>query len=194
MHFTKEHLPNVLTLFRGVIALAAAFLAITDIPHLYAILFVLFILACVSDYLDGVLARHWHVQSDFGKVFDPLFDKVIVFVFFFILFPTETIPHLAILLTVIRDLVVDALRSSYATRGVVIPAIWSAKLKTTLAFLAIISALLELTLTYDPLHTATLILSWAMLFAALLSGARYARIFWDAEKNFSTRNNASSNK
>lgn len=194
MHLSKREIPNILTLFRGILAVGAVVVFYIDIQYLYQVLLAIFLLACVSDYLDGVLARRWHAQSDFGKVFDPLFDKVIVFVFFFILFPTDTIPHLAILLTVIRDLVVDGLRSAYAARGVVIPAIWSAKLKTTLAFLAIISALLALTFGSTLLHITTAVLSWAMLIAALGSAAHYARIFWEAEKNLSKPKIASSHQ
>lgn len=180
---SMNRIPNIITMMRGGLAVLAIALVTLDIPHLYQALLTVFILGAATDYADGVIARSYNLVSDFGKVFDPLFDKVLVFVFLVILYPTGTIPEVVVLLIIVRDLVVDALRSSYAEKGVVIPAIWSAKAKTALAFAAIVSALVELSFdTSVIVGTVTDGLSYAALLLAYTSAALYGVIFLTNEK------------
>lgn len=186
-------IPDMLTCVRGLLAVVASFVVLIAPPGLFEILLMLFLVAACTDYADGFLARAWNQTSDFGKVFDPLFDKVIVFVYLIILYETGTIPTIVILLMITRDLIIDALRSHYAQRGVVIPAIWSAKAKTSIVFLAIISALLELTvLPYLYIHLATLVFSYSALFFALQSAWLYGSIFLSTEKKLANQPSMSS--
>ena len=77
--FKKENLPNLLTLARIVlipIFLLMTSLASSNVMHIAAA--VVFAIASITDYLDGYLARKWHVVTNFGKFADPLADKMLV--------------------------------------------------------------------------------------------------------------------
>ena len=76
--FKKENLPNLLTLARIVlipIFLLMTSLASSNVMHIAAA--VVFAIASITDYLDGYLARKWHVVTNFGKFADPLADKML---------------------------------------------------------------------------------------------------------------------
>ena len=178
------NLPNILTLSRGISALGVICMLAVQGPNFYRYLLVIFIFAACTDYADGALARKMKIVSDFGKVFDPLFDKVLVFVFLIILYPHGVVPQTIILLLIIRDLVIDALRSFFSTRGVVIPAIFTAKAKTVVTFMLITSALLELSVSSPPsgLDDVTMILAWLALGLSLISAMQYGAIFAKAYK------------
>src|SRR4051812_20434369 len=86
-----RHVPNILTSFR--LVLAGAFFVLLSFyqyegrgdPFLLTSAFIIYILALISDYLDGHLARKWNVASAFGRVVDPFADKILVlgsFIFF----------------------------------------------------------------------------------------------------------------
>ena len=100
-----ERLPNVLTMMRLVLA-AVFFLTLNQYRYLgpggdpqSAVLWasiVLFILAAITDYLDGYLARRWRVESRFGRIMDPFCDKVLVIgAFIYLAGPRFVIPHRA---------------------------------------------------------------------------------------------------
>src|SRR5580704_14448780 len=100
-----RHVPNALT--AGRLVLAAVFFALLGVyqyegrgsPGLLNIAFAIYVVALVTDFLDGYLARKWKVEGAFGRVVDPFVDKVLVigtFIFFagknFII-PAETLDH-----------------------------------------------------------------------------------------------------
>lgn len=178
------NIPNILTSLRGFSALGVILLLWASPENFYTYLLFIFILAALTDLADGAIARYMNKVSDFGKVFDPLFDKVLVFVFLIILYPTGTISPVIILLLIFRDLVIDALRSFLSTRGTVIQAIFTAKAKTTVTFIMITSALLELSTLVPPetFHQITPILSYVALAFSYISAAQYSSIFLSAYK------------
>ena len=186
-------LPNILTIVRIVLTVGAIALVPFAPAHLYVYLFVLFFVAALTDFADGYLARRFDVVSDFGKVFDPLSDKVLAFVFFFILYGTGIVPQVVILLLVVRDLVVDGVRAALASH-VVVPAIYTAKVKTALIFVFILSALYELAfVTASVAHVVTLVLAAGALLFSYVSAAQYAAVFYRAyQKSTSGANNSSS--
>lgn len=175
-----KHLPNALTIVRIIVTLIIVALSVMQISHLYSTLLVLFIAAALTDYADGEIARKANVVSSFGKVFDPLSDKILVFVMLIILYPTGTIPTIAILLLIVRDLVIDGIRSYFASHKVIIPAIFTAKIKTTTMFLVVISALIELLYGSMNIHGITVMLSILAVGFSYISALQYAQIFWNA--------------
>ena len=166
MAFERSALPNAITI--GRIALAPVVGALAFVPTFTARLaaFILFLVAAFSDLWDGHLARKYGWISDFGKLVDPIADKlllVMTFLPFYILSHRVGDPHgqlvaigempLWILLVIFgRELLITVIRSIAANRGIVIPAGKSGKLKavfqnifvgTALAWLAINSAALN---------------------------------------------------
>lgn len=116
-------LPNVLTIYRLAAApgLAVAYL-VFDRPVADAAALLLFLSASVTDWLDGKLARAWRVESDFGRMMDPIADKAMVVIALAILVmhtgpsPFSLIPAVAILF---REVAVSGLREFLAGRVVV---------------------------------------------------------------------------
>ena len=128
-------LPNVISLTRIVITPIFLWLLVIPqtTPRLIAAL--LFIIAGLSDWLDGRLARLWKAKSRFGQFIDPLADKVFVLGTFFTLpLVVPEIPWYFVILVAIRDLGITALRSWAESNGQSIPTLYSAKVKTTIQF------------------------------------------------------------
>lgn len=176
------HIPNVLTIMRILLTLVAIGLAAFEISALYAYLFGIFLVAAASDFADGYLARRYNVVSDFGKVFDPLADKVLTFVFLVLLYDSGIIPPLIILLLIVRDLTIDNVRAFFATK-VIVPAIFTAKAKTVAIFALIASALYTLAFDGNEFwYTVTFWTAIVSLTLAYISAAQYARIFYRAYK------------
>ncbi len=187
------YIPNILTILRIVLTFLAIALVSLPPESLYAYLFVIFIVAAVTDFADGYLARKFEVISDFGKVFDPLADKVLSFIFLIILYGTGTVPDVVILLLIVRDLVIDSIRGMFTAHIAVIQAIFSAKLKTLLTFVFIATALFELTVgSNTTLHYATVGLSVSALVLSYASALQYGRIFLKVYKDFRKEKKASS--
>ncbi len=179
----KESIPNLLTIFRVLLTVVAIALVPFSPTHFYELLLGIFLVAAATDNLDGYLARRWHVESDFGKIFDPLADKVLTFIFLVMLYSTGTIPAVIILLLIVRDLVVDSVRAVVAAQGKVVQAIMTAKIKTVLMFVLIIAALASLTLgEHNAVQPLVLPLAIAALLFSYVSAAQYGVVFWQHYK------------
>lgn len=132
--------PNVLTVLRLVAVPAIVALLIADEgaegPLRWAALAV-FVLAGVTDWLDGFLARRWGVVSSFGKLADPLADKALVLAALVMLAAMNEVPWWPLIVVAVREIGVTLGRLAVA-RDVVIPASAGGKLKTALQMLALL--------------------------------------------------------
>lgn len=122
------NLPNKLTLFR--LALTAIFVAAMAAPAPWGGLAALaaFLAAAATDYLDGVIARKYGLITDFGKLMDPLADKVLTASAFICLIPH--IPAWAVIAIIAREFLITGLRLLAGSKGVVLPAEKLGKHKT----------------------------------------------------------------
>ena len=89
-----------------------------------------FILASITDYVDGQIARKWNQVSDFGKFLDPLADKLLTIAAMVIFCEWGVIPAWALMLVLAREFAVTGLRLVAVGKGKVIAAGWSGKVKT----------------------------------------------------------------
>ena len=96
----------------------------------YIIAGVLFIIASVTDFLDGYLARKNNQVTDTGKMLDAIADKALVNPILIILAATDFIPAIVPVIIVLRDILVNAIKMEAASKGKVVAAIKSGKLKT----------------------------------------------------------------
>ncbi len=101
----------------------------------------IFVIAALSDYFDGMLARKYNLVTNFGKIFDPLADKILVISALIALMipPMDVIHPVVFTMIVVREVAVTILRNYYAKKQIVIPANMGGKIKTTFQLIGIIS-------------------------------------------------------
>lgn len=137
-------IPNALTLFRIVLIPLFWVLEISDSPTArWAALFV-FILASVTDYMDGRLARKTGKITSFGKIMDPLADKLLVISALMIFVGAGRASPVAVMLIIARELAVTSLRVVAISEGKLMAAAKSGKWKTASQFFYIILMLLHI--------------------------------------------------
>lgn len=90
----------------------------------------IFIIASVTDFVDGYIARKYHQVSDFGKFLDPLADKLLVIAVMVMFCQWDVFPAWALMIVLAREFAVTGLRLIAVGKGVVIAAGWSGKVKT----------------------------------------------------------------
>lgn len=134
-------LPNVLTYLRilAVPAVVGCLLGIPSDTGRWLALFI-YVLACLTDWLDGYLARVWHQQSTLGRMLDPIADKLLVGASLLALAADRTIGDLSLWAAVIilcREILVSGLREFLAELNVKIHVTQLAKWKTTLQMIAL---------------------------------------------------------
>ena len=138
---------------------------------------VLFVAAALTDWLDGHLARKWKIESDFGRLFDPLADKLLVVVAFVGLLGAGLLPVWFVSLVVAREFLITGIRLLAGQKGVVLAAEKVGKHKTVTQMVTAILGLLLLAL--DPAHPhGRILLEAAVWLTALItagSGLWYLR-------------------
>ena len=136
-----RQIPNYLTIMRLVAApLVAMILLLSTSPFWALVALVIYALASATDWLDGYLARRWQSVSSFGRMLDPIADKLMVVIMLTTLMGTNlaslwlAIPSLII---VTREIMVSGLREFMAKQDFIVHVTLSAKLKTTVQLIAI---------------------------------------------------------
>src|SRR5437016_3217084 len=103
-----------------------------------------FLLAGVSDFIDGEIARRYGIVTDFGKLMDPLVDKIMIAAAFISLVPLKAIPAWAATTVVARDFLITGLRLMASARGQILPAESLGKHKTSWQIITVIFFLILL--------------------------------------------------
>jgi CDP-diacylglycerol--glycerol-3-phosphate 3-phosphatidyltransferase len=147
---------------------------------------ILFILAGVTDFVDGEIARRYESETNFGKLMDPLVDKILIAAAFISLVPLKAVPAWAATIVVARDFLITGLRLMASAKGVVLPAERLGKHKTSwqiatvLFFLLLLSARELQYAQSDTLwwlrawHQGGRFLVWAVVALTVYSGLGYA--------------------
>ena len=158
---------NKLTLCRVVmIPIFLVLLYVDFAGHLWAALAV-FILASVTDFIDGYVARHYHQITDFGKFMDPLADKLLVMSAMAWFVEVAWMPAWAFFVVIARELAVTGLRLVAVEQGRVIAAAKSGKVKTACTMVGIILMLIF------PNATLRLVCVAVILVTTIYSGIEY---------------------
>lgn len=151
-------------------------------PHAYDILFALFLVAALTDWLDGFLARKWKVQTPLGAMLDQIADKLLVTTLLVLLSIDARISVVAALLLILREIWVSGLREYVGTQGVSMPVSLAGKVKTALQLIALTCLLFAYTLphgmwreTFEVSGHASL---WFAVIASLISAWKYSRLLW----------------
>jgi CDP-diacylglycerol--glycerol-3-phosphate 3-phosphatidyltransferase len=164
----RRGLPNALTIarFAAIPIFAWLYLRAGDGPAWGAGIF--FAGAALTDQVDGYLARRWHVASRFGKVADPLADRVMIGAAAILMWATGRIPLVAALIVLGRDLVLVVGYKLLAPRGYELDVSFLGKLATWVLYAA-----LSFVLVTEEDTTWPLVLLWVGLGLAILAGVQY---------------------
>jgi CDP-diacylglycerol--glycerol-3-phosphate 3-phosphatidyltransferase len=134
------NLPNILTLSRVFLTCLFIIFAQQGVSGAWwAVMF--FLLAVVTDFADGYIARKYDLITSFGKFMDPVADKFLILAAFFILAFEGLVPLWIVLVIAVREILVTASRIHAMTRGQVIPAEQIGKIKTVVQMITIVLAL-----------------------------------------------------
>ena len=132
------NLPNKLTLLRIVMILPFLLVLYLDVPYAQYIALAIFILASLTDMLDGQIARKRNLITDFGKFADPLADKMLVTAAMLWFVEIGQMPAWALLIVIVREFAVSGLRMIASEKGRVIAAGWSGKVKTASTMVCVV--------------------------------------------------------
>ena len=142
------NLPNKLSIARVICIPAIVVLLYLQDPACRIAAGILFIIACLTDFLDGRIARKHNLVTDFGKFIDPVADKLLVLTTLIMLIHREMMPAWVVIIVLCRELSVDGLRMVAVTHGKVIAAGPLGKWKTTCQ-MVLISLMLILDLSFQ---------------------------------------------
>jgi len=138
------NLANRLTVSRFFLSLGFVLALSVPFPHRFAVALALFLVAGITDYADGEVARRFHMESDFGRLMDPLVDKIMMAAAFICLVPLGAIPAWAATVIVSREFLITGLRLLAAAKGKVLSAEKLGKHKTAWQIITAIFFLLML--------------------------------------------------
>ena len=166
---------NKITIAR--VALIHVFLVLAYTGHMYWALAV-YIIACLSDMADGYIARHYNQISNFGKVADPLADKMLVLSAMCFFVENGQMPGWVVAVVLFREFAVSGLRLIAVERSRVIAAAWSGKIKTGCTMVGLGAMML-----FPALNLVNIIFTVLILATTVYSGAEYFYVNRDVFKD-----------
>ncbi len=176
------NLPNTITMGRILLIPVFVYLAYDPGPWRSFFAALVFLIAALTDFLDGYLARKHNLVTALGKLLDPIADKLLTLAGFIMLVALELAPAWMVIIIIGREMAVTGLRAIAAAEGYVMPADDWGKWKTVAQITAIIMLLLGWKFW---IFDVTIIGYWVMvasMLLALYSGARYGLAYLDEAK------------
>jgi len=174
------NLPNLLTLSRILLIPVFVLLFWTPTPGRSLAAAVVFVIAAVTDLLDGYLARRRSQVTKLGRLLDPIADKLLVLSGLILLVQFQRVAAVVAILIIAREVAVTGVRAIAASQGIVLSAETIGKYKMVAQVVAIVLLILEdgiLPAAWN-LHLVGTVVLYAALALALISGGRYLLSFW----------------
>lgn len=143
------NLPNKLTIFRVLLIPVFLFFLLTDVvggEYSRFIALAIFVIASLTDLLDGNIARKYNLVTNFGKFMDPLADKLLVCSALIAFVGMDRLPIWIVIVIISREFIISGFRTVAADNGVVIAASMWGKYKTTFQMLMIILLIADLSI------------------------------------------------
>ena len=141
------NLPNKLTILRIILTVAFIFFLLSKGLTFKLLALFTFLLACLTDALDGFIAKRNNQITDFGKLMDPIADKILVLSAFLVFVEMRLIPAWMVVIIIFREVAVTGLRILALTQKRIIPADLGGKHKTVWQVFAILAILIFLIFT-----------------------------------------------
>ncbi len=172
----KKNVPNLLTISRALAIPAIILSFYIESKYANLITILIFMFACITDFFDGYLARAWKVQSNFGKLFDPIADKLVVVSTIIMLVYKQKIDDVTIIPSVIivcREILVSGLREFLIAKNVILPVSKAGKIKTFLQMVAVIALIMS---DYEATKYVGVICLWVAAIMTVWSGYNYVLV------------------
>lgn len=174
------NLPNTITLLRLAVIPVLFLLLLAPGRALSMVIAILFIIASITDLIDGYVARKYNIVTTMGKFLDPVADKLVVTTAMIMMIPIGRIPAWIVAIIIMRDLLVDGLRSIASADGLVIDASRLGKQKTLCQIIAVSALLIH----YDTVfgidaHAVGIAVLYLALALTVWSGADYFLKFYE---------------
>ncbi len=162
------NLPNKLTTLRVLLVPFFVWFALAEVVPGYDkyIAVAIFIVASLTDFLDGMIARKYNLVTNFGKFMDPLADKLLVCAALICLVSKELLPAWMVIIIISREFIISGFRLVASDNHVVIAASYWGKFKTTFQMLMIIVLLLDFGGAFDLIGQ---VLAWIALILTVVS-------------------------
>jgi CDP-diacylglycerol--glycerol-3-phosphate 3-phosphatidyltransferase len=160
------NVPNLLTLFRILLVPVLVVALLDAAPSSSVVAAVVFVAAAVTDGLDGYIARAQRSITTFGKVMDPVADKLLIAAALITLVSLDRVAAWVAMVIIAREFAVSCLRVAAGAQGVVIPASPLGKLKTLAQIVAIVCVIVTDAVWAD-------VLLYVAVLVTLVSGADY---------------------
>lgn len=174
----RVRIPNLLTFARvAAVPLCLALMLFHPAPQ--PALFVIFVLASLTDFLDGYLARKWNAQSAIGTLLDPVADKLLVaLMLVYLAVDSQGALFLPAVVIILREIYISGLREFLAARQIALPVSRGGKWKTATQMLGIGLVLAALTVIAPLVMKVGMLLIWLSAALALISAVGYTRAAW----------------
>lgn len=160
------NLPNKLTMFRVILIPFFVLFMLVDITNVDKwIALAIFIIASLTDLLDGRIARKYNLVTNFGKFMDPLADKLLVCSALICLVEMAKIPSWMVIIIIAREFIISGFRLIAADNGVVIAANYWGKFKTTFQMVMICLLIADI----EAISMITDVIMWVALILTVIS-------------------------
>ena len=161
------NLPNKLTILRMIMIVPFVVFMLVPIGGAAGkwIALALFVMASLTDLLDGKIARKYNLVTTFGKFMDPLADKLLVCSALICLVELGRIPAWIVIIIISREFIISGFRLVASDKGVVIAASWWGKFKTTFQMVMIVLMIADIA----ALSIVTQIVMWIALILTVVS-------------------------
>lgn len=162
------NLPNKLTILRVLLVPFFVWFTLAEVVPGYDkyLAVAIFIVASLTDFLDGMIARKYNLITNFGKFMDPLADKLLVCAALICLVSEELLPAWMVIVIISREFIISGFRLVASDNNVVIAASYWGKFKTTFQMLMIIVLLLDFGGVFDLIGQ---VLTWIALILTVVS-------------------------
>ena len=170
------NLPNKLTVIRMILIVPFVFIMLTDVcgPMGKWIALAIFIIASLTDLLDGKIARKYNLVTNFGKFMDPLADKLLVCAAMICLVEMGKIPSWIVIIIISREFIISGFRLIASDNGIVIAASYWGKFKTVFQMAMVILMIADIVF----LNLVTQIIMWIALALTIISLVDYLKKNW----------------
>lgn len=170
------NLPNKLTVLRMIMIVPFVFFMLTDVAGDMSkwIALALFVVASLTDLLDGHIARKYNLVTNFGKFMDPLADKLLVCAAMICLVETGKIPSWVVIIIISREFIISGFRLIASDNGIVIAASYWGKFKTVFQMIMIVLMIADIA----AIQIVTQIVMWIALVLTVVSLIDYLKKNW----------------